>query len=82
MTEQGRKGRDLTHAYDQKCQTGKMTTQKYATKKFDYTATAGKLRTASVGVTTATQMVWLTGLRAQPSHSLQQSYNEKDTQTA
>ena len=34
-----------------------------ATKKFDYTAVAtdfGRL----VGVTTATQLVWLTGLRA------------------
>ena len=28
----------------------------------------------SVGVTTATQLVWLTGLRAQPTHSLQQCH--------
>ena len=32
----------------------------------------------SVGVTTATQLVWLTGLRAQPSHSPQQPCNQKD----
>ena len=31
------------------------------------------------GVTTATQLVWLTGLRAQPSHSPQQPCNQKDT---
>ena len=33
----------------------------------------------SVGVTTATQLVWLTGLRAQPSHFPQQLCNQKDT---
>ena len=33
----------------------------------------------SVGVTTATQLAWLTGLRAQHSYSPQQPYNEKDT---
>ena len=33
----------------------------------------------SVGVTTATQLMWLTGLRAQHSHSPQQPCNQKDT---
>ena len=33
----------------------------------------------SVGGTTATQLVWLTGLRAQHSHSPQQPCNQKDT---
>ena len=33
----------------------------------------------SFGVTTATQLVWLTGLRAQPSHFPQQPCNQKDT---
>ena len=32
----------------------------------------------SGGVTTATQLVWLTGLRAQPSHSPQKPCNQKD----
>ena len=33
----------------------------------------------SVRVTTATRLVWLTGLWAQPSHSPQQPCNQKDT---
>ena len=33
----------------------------------------------SVGVTIATQLVWLTGLWAQPSHTPQQPCNKKDT---
>ena len=33
----------------------------------------------SFGVTTATQLVWLTGLRALPSHLPQQPCNKKDT---
>ena len=32
-----------------------------------------------VGVTTATQLLWLTDLRAQPSHFPQQPCNQKDT---
>ena len=32
----------------------------------------------TVGVTTANQLVWLTGLRAKPSHSPQQPCNQKD----
>ena len=34
----------------------------------------------SVWLTTAIQLVWLTGLRAQRSHSPQQLLNYKDTQ--
>ena len=33
----------------------------------------------SVGVTTATQLVWLTWFTGTPSHSLQQPCNQKDT---
>ena len=33
----------------------------------------------SVGVTTATQLVWLTWFTGQPSHSPQQPCNQKDT---
>ena len=32
-----------------------------------------------VGVTTSIQLVWLTGLQAEPSHSPQQPCNQKDT---
>ena len=49
-----------------------------ATKKFDYTAAVDRLRTVS-WKSMATQLVWLTGLRTQPSHSPQQSCNQKDT---
>ena len=35
-----------------------------ATKKFDYTAVADRLRRVSRSNYTATQLVWLTGLRA------------------
>ena len=35
----------------------------------------------SVGVTTATQLAWLTGLRAKPSHSPQQSCEQNDMKT-
>ena len=45
-------------------------------KKVDNAATATGW---SVGVTTDTQPVWLTGLRAKPSHSLQEPCNQKDT---
>ena len=64
------KGRDLIQSYDkkplhkQKCQKGKVTTQRTPQKS----SIKQRLRTdlgRSVGVTTATQLVWLTGLRAQ-----------------
>ena len=58
-----------------KCQKGNMKTQR-SPKKFDYTATdLGR----SDEVTRVTELVWLTGLRAQPSHFPQQSCNQKDT---
>ena len=47
------------------------------TKKFDYTAVVDLGRSA--GETTATQLVWLIGLRTQPSYSSQQPCNQKDT---
>ena len=57
---------------------GKVTTQTTPHKS----SITQRLRTdlgRSVGVTTATQLVWLTGLWAQHSHSLQQPCNQKDT---
>ena len=52
-----------------------------ATQKIDYTAVADRLlkKGRSVGITKAIQLVWLTGLRAQPSNSPQQPCNQKDT---
>ena len=64
--------------HQQKCQKGKVTTQTNATKKFDYTALRTDLG-RSVGVTAATQLVWLTWFTAQPSHSPQQPCNQKNT---
>ena len=64
--------------HQQKCQKGKVTTQT-TTQKSSITQ---RLRTdlgRSVGVPTATQLVWLPGLRAQPSHFPQPPYNQKDT---
>ena len=66
---QREKGRDLTQSYDKsplhqkKCQKGKVTTQTTPQKS----SIKQRLRTdlgRSVGVTKATQLVWLTGLRA------------------
>ena len=68
-TTRRQKGRDLTPSYDkkplhqQKCQKGKVTTQTMPQKS----SITQRLRTdlgRSIGVTTATQLVWLTGLRA------------------
>ena len=61
-----------------KSQKGKVITQTTPQKS----SITQRLRTdlgRSVGVTTATQLVWLSGLRAQPSHSPQQPCNQKDT---
>ena len=64
------KGRDLTQSYDKSPYTnrnvkkGKVTTQQSTQQK---SSIKQRLRTdlgRSVGVTTATQLVWLTGLRA------------------
>ena len=57
---------------------GKATTQTTPQKS----SITQRLRTDlgwSVGVITATQLVWLTGLQAQPSHSPQEPCNQKDT---
>ena len=56
--------------HQQTWQKGKVTTQKTPQKKFDYTAIADR----SVGVTTATQLVWLYRFTsAQPSQVLHTS---------
>ena len=52
------------------------------TKNATKSSITQRLRTdlgRSVGVTTVTKLVWLTGLRAQPSHSPQQPCNQNDT---
>ena len=64
--------------HQQKCQKGKVTTQT-TPQKFSIKQ---QLRTdlgRSVGVTKATQLVWLTWFTGQPSHSPQQPCNQKDT---
>ena len=63
-----------TPLHQQKCQKGNITTQTTPQKSL----ITQRLRTdlgQSVGVTTATKLAWLTGLRAQPSHSPQQPCN-------
>ena len=64
--------------HQQKLQKGKVTTQTTPQKS----SITQQLRTdlgRSVGVTTATQLVWLTWFTGPPSHSPQQPCNEKDT---
>ena len=61
-----------------KRQSQKVTTQTTPQKS----SITQRLRTdleRSVGVTTATKLVWLTGLRTQPSHFPQRPCNQKDT---
>ena len=63
--------------HQQKCQKGKVTTQTTPQKS----SITQRLRTdlgRSVGVATATQLVRLTGLRAQSYHFRQQPCNQKD----
>ena len=55
--------------------TGQSDNTNSATKKFDYTAIVDRLRTAIW----STKLVWLTGLRVQPSNFAQQPCNQKDT---
>ena len=65
--------------HQQKCQKGKVTTQTTPPKS----SIKQQLRTdlgRSVGVTTATQLVWLTWFTGPPSHSPQQPCNQKNTQ--
>ena len=49
-----------------------------ATKKLDYTAIAERLTTVSWS-NYSHNLVWLTGLRAQPTLTPQQLCNQKDT---
>ena len=57
---------------------GQSDSTKNVIKKFDYTVLQTNLG-RSVRVTTANQLVWFTGLRAQLSHSPKQSCNQNDT---
>ena len=54
---------------------GQRDNNKNATKMFDYTTMLTDLGRL-VGVVIATQLVWLTGVRAQSSHSPQQPCNQ------
>ena len=77
------KGRDLTQSYDKSSYTsrnvkGQSDNTNNATKKKSITQLLQTDLGRSVGVTTATQLVWLTGSRAQHSHFLQQPCNQKD----
>ena len=57
---------------------GKVTTQT-TPQKSSITQRQRTYLGRSFGLTTATQLVWLTGLRVQHSHSPQQPCNKKDT---
>ena len=64
--------------HQQKSQKNKVTTQTTSQKS----SITQRLRTdlgRPVGVTAGTQLVWLTDLRALPSHFQQQPCNQKDT---
>ena len=75
------KGRDLTQSYEKSQYTIKYITDKVTTQKSHQNPIAQRLWAElgrPVGVTTATQLVWLACLIAQPSHSPQQPCNQKD----
>ena len=66
--------------HQQKCQKGNVTTQTTPQRS----SIKQRLRTdlgLSVGITTATQLVWLTWFTGPPFHSPQQPCNQKDTQS-
>ena len=63
--------------HQQKCQKGKVTTQT-TPQKSSITQWLWTDLGRSVGVTMATQLVLLTGLRTQPSHFPQQPCNQND----
>ena len=78
------KGRDLTHLYDKTpTPTEKSTKKRDNTKTPTKTLIAKRLRIdlgRSVGVTNATQLVWLNGFTgSQPSRLPQKMCNQKDT---
>ena len=78
------KGRDLTRSYHKALIPTEMSNgQNDNIQMPPKSSITQQLRTnfgRSVGVTTAAQLVWLTGLRAQPSHSPQQTCNHKDSE--
>ena len=82
---QEKKGRDLTQSYDKKtlyhqnCQKGNMTTQRPHQKVRLHCDCGPTWDGKMEGVTTVIQLVWLTCVRAQPSHSPQQPCNQKNT---
>ena len=81
-SKRGEIGRDLTQSYDKTPYTSRNVERaKWQHKLRHKSSITQRLRTdlgRSVGVTTATQLVWLTGLRAQPSNFPQQPCNQKD----
>ena len=77
------KGRDLTQSYDKSPYTSRnVKREKWQHKQRQKSSITQRLRTElgrSVVVTTATQLVWLTGVRAQ--HSLHKENNGSSTIT-
>ena len=77
------KGGDLTQYYDKSPYTNRNVKRaKWQHKQRQKSSIKQQLRTdlgRSVGVTTATQLLWLTWFTGPPSHSLQQPCNQKDT---
>ena len=78
------KGRDLTQSYDKSPYTHrKIQKATWQHKNATKNSITQQLRTnsrRSVGITTATQLVWLTGFKEyQPSHSMQQHWNQINT---
>ena len=73
-----KKGRDLTQSYDKSPYTSRNVKRARLQHNAKKSSITQRLRTGlgrSVGVTTATQLLWLTGLRAKPSHF---PWNQKD----
>ena len=74
---------DLTQSYDKSPYTNRNVKRaKWQHKQRQKSSIKQQLRTdlgRSVGVTTATQLVWLTWFTGPPSHSPQQPCNQKDT---
>ena len=76
-------GRDLTQSYDKSPYTSRNVKRANDnTNNVTKNSITQRFRTdlgRSVGVTTASQLVWLTNVRAQPSQSPQQPCIQKDT---
>ena len=77
------KGGDLTQSYDKSPYTNRNVKRaKWQQNNVKKSSIKQQLRTdlgRSVGVTTTTQLVWLTWFTGPPSHSPQQPSNQKDT---